>query len=98
MREDPDRRRRVPRTDTLLDDPRLTHAAGRLGRDLVKDAVRRVQQSVRDGALEPADAVEAALPALPGGAGLAPGGSNGSRGREGGGVGESGGLWGRAFI
>ncbi|MEV5769236.1 hypothetical protein AB0L34_32445, partial [Micromonospora sp. NPDC052213] len=37
-----DPRRRVPRTDALLADPRLTAAAQTLGRDRVKAAVRRV--------------------------------------------------------
>jgi L-seryl-tRNA(Ser) seleniumtransferase len=65
MTDDPDRRRRVPRTDALLDDPRLAHAAGRLGRELVRDAVRGVQQRIRDGGLEPPQAVDAVLAALP---------------------------------
>jgi hypothetical protein len=34
----------VPRTDVLLADPRLTAAATRLGRSLVKAAVSRAQQ------------------------------------------------------
>ena len=47
-----DPRRAVPRTDTLLADPALAAAASRLGRDLVKDAVRAVQARVRAGELE----------------------------------------------
>ena len=66
MTEDPaDPRRRVPRTDALLDDPRLVAASGRLGRDLVKDAVRRAQQCIRDGRLDPGSAVDAVLTELP---------------------------------
>src|SRR3954468_14987202 len=61
-----DPRRHVPRTDTLLADPRLTAARERLGRGLLKDVVQRVQQRVRDGELAPPDAVAAVLAALPG--------------------------------
>jgi L-seryl-tRNA(Ser) seleniumtransferase len=64
-----DLRRRVPRTDALLGDERLAEAAGRLGRDLVKDAVRAVQQRVRDGDVDPAAAAEAVLADLPATAG-----------------------------
>jgi L-seryl-tRNA(Ser) seleniumtransferase len=52
----PDPRRRTPRTDVLLADPRLQQAVDRLGRSLVKDAVRSALQRVRDGGLA-ADAV-----------------------------------------
>jgi L-seryl-tRNA(Ser) seleniumtransferase len=66
MIEEPaDLRRRVPRTDALLDDPRLADAAGRLGRDLVKSAVRAAQQGVRLGEVAPDGAADAALAALP---------------------------------
>jgi len=58
----------VPRTDTLLADPRLEEAGQRLGRGLVKDVVQRVQQRVRDGEVAPPDAVDAVLAALPGSA------------------------------
>jgi L-seryl-tRNA(Ser) seleniumtransferase len=61
----PDPRRRVPRTDALLADPRLVAVAGRLGRDLVKNAVQGVQQRVRDGAVAPEDAADAVLAGLP---------------------------------
>src|SRR3954462_2163234 len=61
-----DPRRHVPRTDTLLADPRLADAGERLGRGLLKDVVQRVQQRVRDGELAPPDAVDAVLAALPG--------------------------------
>src|SRR3954453_16990327 len=64
MSEDP--RRLVPRTDTLLADPRLAEAGQRLGRGLGKDVVQRVQQRVRAGEVAPPDAVDAVLAALPG--------------------------------
>ncbi|SCX49175.1 L-seryl-tRNA(Sec) selenium transferase [Klenkia marina] len=61
-----DPRRRVPRTDALLADPRVAAGVERLGRELVKSVVVAVQQRVREGGLAPgaaADAVVAALPA-----------------------------------
>ncbi len=60
-----DQRRRVPRTDRLLADPRLDRAHSEHGRDQVKRAVVRAQQSVRDGHLEPDAVVDAVLDALP---------------------------------
>ncbi|WNV77001.1 L-seryl-tRNA(Sec) selenium transferase [Geodermatophilus sp. DSM 44513] len=60
-----DPRRRVPRTDTLLADPQVAAAVGRLGRELVKAAVQEVQQRVRDGAVAPEGAVAAVLAGLP---------------------------------
>jgi L-seryl-tRNA(Ser) seleniumtransferase len=60
-----DPRRQVPRTDTLLADPQLTAAGERLGRGLVKGAVQRVQQRIRDGEVAPRDAVDAVLASLP---------------------------------
>jgi L-seryl-tRNA(Ser) seleniumtransferase len=60
-----DPRRRVPRTDTLLADPQLAAAGERLGRGLVKGAVQRVQQRIRDGEVAPPDAVDAVLASLP---------------------------------
>jgi L-seryl-tRNA(Ser) seleniumtransferase len=60
-----DPRRQVPRTDTLLADPRLAAAGERLGRALVKGTVQRVQQRIRDGEVEPTAAVGAVLAALP---------------------------------
>src|SRR4051812_5096996 len=65
MTDDPDRRRQVPRTDALLDEPRVAAAAARLGRDLVKDAVRGVQQRIRNGEVDPDAAVAAVLAVLP---------------------------------
>jgi L-seryl-tRNA(Ser) seleniumtransferase len=57
----------VPRTDLLLSDPRLAAAEQRLGRPLVKAAISRAQQRVRDGSLAADLAVvaDAALAALP---------------------------------
>src|SRR3954468_6142830 len=63
MSDDP--RRQVPRTDTLLADPQLAAAGRRLGRGLVKGAVQRVQQRIRDGEVAPPDAVDAVLASLP---------------------------------
>jgi L-seryl-tRNA(Ser) seleniumtransferase len=62
---DLDPRRRTPRTDVVLDDPRLKEAVERLGRSRVKDAVTQVLDEVRAGALDPDDVVtrvEAVLP------------------------------------
>jgi L-seryl-tRNA(Ser) seleniumtransferase len=61
-----DPRRRVPRTDTLLADPRLAGALDLLGRDLVKATVQDVQAGVRAGELDPGDVVDAVLQQLPG--------------------------------
>src|SRR3954452_8325081 len=63
MTDDP--RRRVPRTDTLLADPAVSAAGDRLGSALVKTAVQRVQQRIRDGELPAEAAVDAVLGALP---------------------------------
>ncbi|MCW2579342.1 MAG: selA, partial [Blastococcus sp.] len=63
MSDDP--RRHVPRTDTLLADPHVAAAEERLGRALVKGAVQRVQQQIRDGEVAPPDAVAAVLASLP---------------------------------
>jgi L-seryl-tRNA(Ser) seleniumtransferase len=63
MSDDP--RRLVPRTDTLLADPQLAAAGERLGRGLVRGAVQRVQQRIRDGEVAPGAAVDAVLAALP---------------------------------
>ncbi|MGY2005163.1 L-seryl-tRNA(Sec) selenium transferase [Blastococcus sp. SYSU DS1024] len=60
-----DPRRQVPRTDTLLADPRLAGAGERLGRVLVKSAVQRVQQRIRAGEVAPEAAVDAVLADLP---------------------------------
>ncbi|MEU6412306.1 L-seryl-tRNA(Sec) selenium transferase [Microbispora sp. NPDC046933] len=60
-----DPRRRVPRTDAVLADPRLVAAVERLGRPVVKDAVARAQQRVRQGEIEPEDVADVALAGLP---------------------------------
>jgi L-seryl-tRNA(Ser) seleniumtransferase len=60
-----DPRRRTPRTDVVLADPRLREAAGRLGRGLVKDAVTTALQRVRDGELTGDEVVERVVAALP---------------------------------
>ncbi len=58
-------RRRVPRTDLLLADPRLADAERRLGRALVKAAVARAQQQARDGRIAPEEVADAAVAGLP---------------------------------
>src|SRR4051794_6083492 len=60
-----DPRRRVPRTDVVLADPRLADAAGRIGRAAVKAAVVAAQQRARAGDLPPEQVADAALAALP---------------------------------
>ncbi|MFI7601982.1 L-seryl-tRNA(Sec) selenium transferase [Actinoplanes sp. NPDC049681] len=64
-----DPRRRIPGTDTALDDPRLAAAAERIGRGPVKAAVVAAQQRARAGELDPGEVIAAALAALPGTAG-----------------------------
>ncbi len=61
----PDPRRQVPRTDAVLADPRLAAASARLGRELVKAAVRDTLQLVRDGRVAPEDVADAVVAALP---------------------------------
>jgi L-seryl-tRNA(Ser) seleniumtransferase len=61
-----DPRRSVPRTDAVLAEPAVAAAAARLGRELVKGAVRAAQLRVRDGDLRPDDVVPAVLATLPG--------------------------------
>ena len=53
MADASDPRRRVPSTDSVLADPLLSDALGRLDREVVKAAVRDAQQQVREGALAP---------------------------------------------
>ena len=60
-----DPRRRVPRTDAVLADPRLVAAAERLGRDAVKQQVVAAQARARAGELAPEDVADAAVAALP---------------------------------
>ena len=63
MSEDP--RRRTPRTDAVLADPRLAGPLHRLGRSLVKQAVSEVLDSCRRGDVPAEDVVDAVLGALP---------------------------------
>ena len=60
-----DPRRRVPRTDAVLAEPRIALAAARLGRALVKEAVAAAQERVRRGEIAPEAVVDAVLEALP---------------------------------
>ncbi len=60
-----DARRLVPRTDVILADPRLAAAELRIGRRLVRDAVRRAQQRARDGEIEPDEVAAVAVTGLP---------------------------------
>ncbi|MFD0660499.1 hypothetical protein [Thermocatellispora tengchongensis] len=59
-----DQRRRVPRTDAVLADPRLVAAAARAGRHVVKSAVTRAQERARGGEIEPERVADAALEEL----------------------------------
>ncbi|MEU2881195.1 hypothetical protein ABZ651_34460, partial [Streptomyces sp. NPDC007070] len=61
----PDARRRIPRTDALLRDPRLAGAAVRLGSDAVKAAVRQAQERARHGAVAPEQVADTAVALLP---------------------------------
>ncbi|WP_156738604.1 L-seryl-tRNA(Sec) selenium transferase, partial [Mycobacterium sp. E2699] len=60
-----DPRRRVPRTDTLLADPRLAEAERVLGRALVKSVIADAQQRARAGEIDPERVAECAVAALP---------------------------------
>ncbi len=60
-----DSRRRVPRTDAVLADPRLAEAADRLGRRLVKAAVTEAQEQARSGQIVPERVPDVAAEALP---------------------------------
>ncbi|MDP9796447.1 L-seryl-tRNA(Ser) seleniumtransferase [Catenuloplanes nepalensis] len=60
-----DFRRRIPRTDTALADPRLMAAGVRLGHGAVKAAVVAAQERARRGEIAPEDVIEAAVGALP---------------------------------
>lgn len=61
----PDPRRRTPRTDRVLADPRLGSAVDGLGHTAVKHAVGEALRQVRTGQLEPDDVVGAVLASLP---------------------------------
>lgn len=60
-----DPRRRVPRTDALLADPRLAEAARVLGRTLVKTVIADAQQRARAGDITPEHVADHAVAALP---------------------------------
>ncbi len=64
MADDP--RRRIPRTDTVLVDPRLRRAVTTLGPHAVIDAVHAAQQAARAGQITADQVLEAAVAALPG--------------------------------
>jgi L-seryl-tRNA(Ser) seleniumtransferase len=61
----PDPRRRVPHTMTVLADPDLQLAEARLGRGLVRAAVRAALDRARRGEIEPTEVAGVALAALP---------------------------------
>jgi L-seryl-tRNA(Ser) seleniumtransferase len=58
-------RRRIPRTDAALADPRLADAVARLGRDQVKAAVVAAQQQARRGEIAPEQVVDQVAATLP---------------------------------
>ncbi len=60
-----DPRRRVPRTDAVLDDPALAGAIGRIGRARVKSEVVAALDECRRGDLAPDEVVAAVLGRLP---------------------------------
>lgn len=66
---DTDVRRRIPRTDAVLRDPRLRQAARRLGAAKVKSAVHRAQQRAREGTVPPDAVADTAVSLLPRSAG-----------------------------
>lgn len=63
--ESPDPRRHAPSVAKLLDDARLRESISRVGRSIVKDTARVVQQAVRQGELAPEECVEAIIAAVP---------------------------------
>ncbi len=60
-----DPRRRVPRTDVVLADPRLASAGEHLGPELVKGAVLAAQARARAGEIPPEAVADEAVAALP---------------------------------
>jgi L-seryl-tRNA(Ser) seleniumtransferase len=60
-----DPRRRVPRTDVLLSDPRFVQAERTVGRAVVKSVIAQAQQRARAGEIEPEQVAEQAVAALP---------------------------------
>ena len=57
--------RKIPRTDQLLNDPRMRAAERRVGRDLVKAAIIRAQERARNGEITPDQVADAAAADLP---------------------------------
>jgi L-seryl-tRNA(Ser) seleniumtransferase len=57
--------RKIPRTDQLLNDPRMRAAERRVGRDLVKAAIGRAQRRARSGEIAPGQVADAAAAELP---------------------------------
>jgi L-seryl-tRNA(Ser) seleniumtransferase len=62
---DRDPRRRIPRTDLILADPRLIDASSRLGSGTVKRTVTESQQRARSGEIDVHDVVQDALDHVP---------------------------------
>ncbi|MFE0593776.1 L-seryl-tRNA(Sec) selenium transferase [Micromonospora echinospora] len=62
-----DPRRRVPRTDVVLADPRVAAAVGVWGRERVKAAVVGAQRRARAGEIDPAEVPAVAVASLPAG-------------------------------
>ncbi|WP_298179218.1 L-seryl-tRNA(Sec) selenium transferase [Saccharomonospora sp.] len=60
-----DARRRIPRTDVLLSEPRLAKAVEDLGRELVKNTVTTAQNRARAGEIPPEAVVDEAVASLP---------------------------------
>ncbi|TNC25082.1 L-seryl-tRNA(Sec) selenium transferase [Amycolatopsis alkalitolerans] len=60
-----DQRRKVPRTDAVLTDPRLVSAMAVLGRATVKGVVAGSQERARRGEIAPESVADAAVAALP---------------------------------
>jgi len=60
-----DPRRRIPRTDVLLADPRLVEAGERLGAAAVREAVTTAQERARRGEVDPEEVAACAVAALP---------------------------------
>lgn len=58
-------RRRVPRTDHVMADPRLVEAVGRLGSATVKAAVHEAQDHARRGIIDPGKVADFAVTKLP---------------------------------
>src|SRR6201996_2774098 len=57
--------RKIPRTDQLLDDPRMRAAERRVGRGLVKAAITRAQERARRAEISPGQVADAAAAELP---------------------------------